>query len=185
MGNKIIKDRKCHCLIRRGRFWRLIFGKGICCLPYLGIPERPTGDISKNILPTFPHGASARHAPVKLSGLLCLTCHSCVTHAAPLFVQRNVLIKLTDSTAIIYLSGALHLFFARVRRKSEVISKMSFSLIYFAMPQFYKLAQMYGYITHLLPQQEPRCHSCWKKYVDRCPHRAVKNAIMFVLGSIH
>lgn len=98
MGDKIIRDRKSRTWERKCRIWRLMLREGIGYHTYLGIPERPTGQISINILWTFPHGASAYcHAPVQLSGLLSFTCHSCVTHAAPLFVQTNMVIKLTES----------------------------------------------------------------------------------------
>lgn len=45
--------------LRKCRIRRLMLREGIRYHTYLGIPERPTGQISINILWTFPHGASA------------------------------------------------------------------------------------------------------------------------------
>lgn len=67
--------------------------EGIGYHTYLGIPERPTGHISINILLNIHTWCiSPGHAPVQLSGLPSFTRRLCVTHAA-----INMAIKLTET----------------------------------------------------------------------------------------
>lgn len=108
--------------------------EGIRYHTYLGIPERPTGQISINILWTFPHGASAPALHLYNSQVYSLS-HAAHVLLVLLFYLYRQTWSLNWQRLRCHLceanrgkknkSHTKH--FSRVRRKSNVFSKMCFT----------------------------------------------------------
>lgn len=101
------------------------------------------------------------HAPVRLSGLLSFTCRSCVAHAAPLFVQTNMIVKLTDTPVSSRRNKKKKSSYKHISLQvGESVFQNVFHICSFAKSEFYKLAQMYGYITLIVHSLNKKLFHC-------------------------